>query len=177
MDEKEIDRLHTQHMESMKFQVDLALQTLKLLFLLNGVAAVAFLGFMGHKSPQPLPCAWSAGVLCFAIGVVLTIGANFSAYLFQAAVSKNNRDRFDYHNNRKNYMDYKQSLENGEKITKEIKKYYEEIFDYLNKLREEIHKSFSNKYLWGTIGLGLAPVGFFFAGVLFVLHGFNVSCV
>jgi hypothetical protein len=57
MDEKEIDRLHTQHMESMKFQVDLALQTLKLLFLLNGVAAVAFLGFMGHKSPQSLPCS------------------------------------------------------------------------------------------------------------------------
>jgi hypothetical protein len=143
MDEKEIDRLHTQHIESMKFQVDLSLQTLKLLFLLNGVAAVAFLDFMGHKSLQPLPCACSAGVFCFTIGVVLTIGANFSAYSFQAAVSKNNRDRFDYHNNCKNYMNYKQSLANGEKITEEIKKYYEEIFNYLNKLTEEIRKPFS----------------------------------
>ena len=72
-------------------------------------------------------------------------------------------------------MDYKLSLENVEKITKKIKKYYEEIFDYLNKLREEIHKSFSNKYLCLTIVLGLASVGFFFAGVLFILHGSNVS--
>lgn len=155
MDEKEIDRLHTHHIESMKFQIDLALQTLKLLFLLNGVAAVAFLGFMGHKSPQTLPYAWSVGVLCFAIGVVLTIFANFSAYLFQAAVSENNRDRLDYHNNCKNYMDYKQLLANGEKIT------------------EEIQKPFSNKWLRVTIVSGLASVGFFFAGVLFILHGFN----
>jgi hypothetical protein len=80
MSEKEIDRLTDHQIENNKFQVQLALQTLKLLFLLNGVSAIAFLGFLGHKAPDQLSCAWFTGILSFSISEGLIPRSSASSY-------------------------------------------------------------------------------------------------
>jgi hypothetical protein len=162
MDEKEIKHQHAIFAESLKFQGKFALQTLKLLFLLNGVAAVTFLGFISHKSSETFPIYWSLGVFCFSFGVVLTICTNFSAYCYQSKVTEYYGTILD----RTMYVDiYDQ--EDSRYNKQEVENYLKDSAARINDL--------SPKIPCLTIVLGLASVGFFFAGVLFIFHGFNVS--
>jgi len=156
MSEKEIDRLTDHQIENNKFQVQLALQTLKLLFLLNGVSVIAFLGFLGHKAPDQLSCAWFTGILSFSIGVMLTISANFFAYLHQANISERVGNRVDY-------LKFKNFSGPNTVISD----------PYFKQLEEKITKPFPRTFFWLTVILGVFSVLCFFAGVVLILQGFN----